>query len=61
MGVIITTTVQILTELDEAVLCSVPPGIPLSSKGIRRRQVSVGTMLVSALRRALQVSRVRGR
>lgn len=44
---------HVLQELDKAALFTVPEGVKLTSKSIRLRQVSMGTILVSALRSAL--------
>ncbi|EKU22334.1 hypothetical protein NGA_0442310 [Nannochloropsis gaditana CCMP526] len=46
---------RVLEELERAVLCPVPAQTPLSSKGVRKMQTSVGTMLLTAARQALQV------
>jgi hypothetical protein len=49
---------EILKELEVAVLCKVPAHHPLSSRGMRRMQTTVGTLIVTALKQALQVSGV---
>ena len=44
----------LLHELEMSKLCDVPPGVTLSSKGIRLRQTTIGSFLCSALRDALE-------
>jgi formylmethanofuran dehydrogenase subunit B len=46
---------QVLDELKRAKLCKIPSGMVLTSQGVKTRQSTMGTLLVSAVRRALQV------
>lgn len=44
---------KLLDALDMAALCPAPPGVVLSSKGVRAGQTTMGTLLVSTLRDAM--------
>lgn len=48
--VIVKEHLKVLEQLQEAALCLIPKNTQLSSEGIRLKQTSVGTMLVSAMR-----------
>ena len=44
----------VLPELEEAVLCKFPPGVHMTSKGVRLEQSTMGTFLCSAVRDGLR-------
>lgn len=49
----LSTHSQVLAELDRAVLCPFPQGVVLSSKKVRLHQTTMGTFLLSTMRKIL--------